>query len=149
MSWSRPIRDCSNPYVKQFIEIPPFAKDPNNPVNFLNETDQIILKENGRINIQDYIDSFADSCDFAMLFDQFMKTQDFTILNQREGVYEDISQIPDNYNDMVAYLDHVRSDFNDLDYNQQQVALSLLNIDPVSLGLNLKDKPIEEENVNG
>lgn len=89
--------DCSNEYEKQFVEITPYTKDAKTG-KYLNERSISIFKENGKVNIQEQIDSYRDTCDIYKIIDRYTASGDPALLNQRKGVFVDISDFPDDSN---------------------------------------------------
>lgn len=87
--------DCSNVYDKQYVEIVPYTKDAKTG-KYLNESSVSIFKENGKINIQEQIDSYRDSCDIYKIIDKYNASGDMSLLNQRKGVFVDITDFPDD-----------------------------------------------------
>lgn len=86
--------NCSNEYEKQFVEIVPYTKDAKTG-KYLNETSISIFKENGKVNIQEQIDSYKDTCDIYKIIDRYTASGDMALLNQRKGVFVDITDFPD------------------------------------------------------
>ena len=86
--------------MQKFIEIPPYAKDDKGKI--INMTSEPVLKENGEFDIQDYIQSFYEDCDLYHLLAKVARTGDMSLLNQKQGVYADISNMPDNIHDAQA-----------------------------------------------
>lgn len=89
--------DCSNVYEKQYVEIVPYTKDAKTG-KYLNESSVSIFKENGKVNIQEQIDSYRDTCDIYKIIDKYTATGDIALLNQRKGVFVDITGFPDDSN---------------------------------------------------
>lgn len=71
------------------------------------------LVEKGIDNLYDYIQSFKDSVDIHVIIKKYMNG-DLSAFNQREGVYADISGIPDNFIDIYNLVEHAKSTFNAL-----------------------------------
>ena len=59
-----------------------------------------IIESKGQMNLYAYIQSWADECDINILMAKFTNG-DRTALMQRVGEYLDLSNIPDNFNDML------------------------------------------------
>lgn len=62
----------------------------------VNEDGSISLEESGKENLQDYIQSFAPECDISTLIARFANG-DVSVLNKRQGVYGDFTQMPKTY----------------------------------------------------
>ena len=75
--------------------------EPGNPIKtiyspIVNSDGSITLKESGKENLQEYIDSFASECDINVLIARFVNG-DINALNQRQGFYGDFTQMPKTY----------------------------------------------------
>lgn len=106
--------------------------EPGNPIKVIfspivNPDGTITLKESGKQNLQEYIDSFASECDINVLIARFVNG-DISALNQRQGFYGDFTQMPKTYAEFLQvqidskkYFDslpvEIKHKFND-DCNQ-------------------------------
>ena len=95
---------CSNPWKKQFVEIQPFAVDPDTG-EILNSTGNVVLKEVAPINQQEVIQSYFESCDFKTILKRIrsgsgesLPTYDGT------GTFLDLSNSPKNRMELDRYL---------------------------------------------
>lgn len=68
-----------------------------------------ILKESGSYNIPDYINSFKDSVLLENVLKTCMITGDNSALNQREGYYLDLSEMPQSFADVQNQVVLARS----------------------------------------
>lgn len=96
--------DCSNPWKKQFVEIQPFAVDPDTG-EILNSTGTVVLKEIAPINQKEFIQSHFESCDFKTILKRIragsgesLPTYDGT------GSFLDLSNSPKNRMELDRYL---------------------------------------------
>lgn len=96
--------DCSNPWKKQFVEIQPFAVDPDTG-EILNSTGNVVLKEVAPINQKEVIQSHFESCDFKTILKRIragsgesLPTYDGT------GTFLDLSNSPKNRMELDRYL---------------------------------------------
>lgn len=96
--------DCSNPWKKQFVEIQPFAVDPDTG-EILNSTGNVVLKEVAPINQKEVIQSYFESCDFKTILKRIrsgsgesLPTYDGT------GTFLDLSNSPKNRMELDRYL---------------------------------------------
>ena len=131
--------DLSNRKVKKFIEIPPYAKDDKGKI--INMTSEPVLKENGEFDIQDYIQSFYEDCDLYHLLAKVARTGDRSLLNQKQGVYADISNMPDNIHDAQAAVKNAGMSYSGLNENEKLLVLKALGIDIPGF----TDKPAKED----
>lgn len=58
------------------------------------------VEKKGVTDMYNYIQSFADSCDINVLMKRFANGE-VDVLNQRKGLYMDITNVPDNYADLL------------------------------------------------
>lgn len=110
-------QDCSDPYQKRFKEIPPYAVDTESK-NFINKTSVPVLVEDEPFNVDEYIQSFKDECDIYTILEKFALTgcTDTSIINKGVMSFGDISELPDNLNDMEEYFNKLNkklATFND------------------------------------
>ena len=68
-----------------------------------NDTRDFIVVDGEKEDRQAYIDSFADECGVYNILKKYALTGDMSVLNQRQGFYGDISNLP------VDDLDPARS----------------------------------------
>ena len=110
-------QDCSYPYQKRFKEIPPYSVDTESK-KFINKTSVPVLIEDEPFNIDEYIQSFKEECDIYTILEKFALTgcTDTSIINKGVMSFGDISELPDNLNDMEEYFNNLNkklSEFND------------------------------------
>lgn len=132
--WSNPFPpeglDCSNEYVDTYLEIPPFTK--NEKGEILNDTDLPKFVKNGKINIQERIQSYAQDCDIYTILERFANSGDTSLINARNAQYGDITNLPDNLNDMDNYISNQFEQFSDLDSTLKDAILSEASTDSVA-----------------
>ena len=58
------------------------------------------LRENSKLDIDEYVNSFKQETNIKVLLQRFAETGDVSYLHQSNGVYADVSSIPTNVNDM-------------------------------------------------
>ena len=101
--WSNPFgfngQDLSNEFEDVFTELVPFAVDPNTG-DIINKSSQPVVISKGKINVHDKIQSFASEVDLYKILERFAYSGDSAIVNAKEPGYGDISDIPDNLNDL-------------------------------------------------
>lgn len=71
------------------------------------------LTKIGTTNLYERIQSFAESCDMALLISRYMQG-DATALNRVQALYGDFSDAPQSYTDAVALFERVAADFSTL-----------------------------------
>jgi len=109
--------DCSDPYQKRYKEIPPYAVDTETK-NIINKKSVPVLVEDEPFNIDEYIQSFKDECDIYTILEKFALTgcTDTSLINKGVMSFGDISELPDNMNDMNEYFDNLNkklAEFNE------------------------------------
>ncbi len=135
--------DLSDPLIKQFIELPPYAHNENGEL--VNATSDPILVENGFINIQDYIDSFADDCDLYKILDRVAASGDMSLLNRKEGAYLDISGMPDNIHEASKMSEVANQKVNSLSAEEKAALFKILGIE-IENKENVKE--VNNDNIN-
>lgn len=97
--------DLSRKLISQFIEILPYAKDPDTG-KYLNESPYPKLKELDPKDIQKEIDSYAQDCDIYNIIRRSQQGLDVSYAF-KDKQYVDISNIPDNKLDQIAQAEQV------------------------------------------
>ena len=80
----------------------------------VNEKGDTIVYEDGEEDLYSYIQSFADSTNIINIVKRFVNG-DVSVLETRQGEFMDLTQIPDNYFDMVNSMRRGEELFNQLD----------------------------------
>lgn len=97
--------DLSRKLIPQFIEIPPYAKDPDTG-KYLNESPYPKLKELDPKDIQKEIDSYAQDCDIYNIIRRSQQGLDVSYAF-KDKQYADVSNIPDNQLDQIAQAEQI------------------------------------------
>lgn len=96
--------DCSNPRRKQFVEVQPFAVDPETG-EILNPTGQLVLKEVAPINQDEIIQSYFETSDFKTVLNRIRKGSGEEIPTaDGTGSFIDLSNMPRNIMELDCYL---------------------------------------------
>ena len=96
--------DCSNPRRKQFVEVQPFAVDPDTG-EILNPTGQLVLKEIAPINQDEVIQSYFESSDFKTVLNRIRKGSGEDIPTaDGTGSFIDLTNMPKNIRELDRYL---------------------------------------------
>lgn len=96
--------DCSNPWKKQFVEVQPFAVDPDTG-EILNSTGHVVLKEVAPINQQEVIQSYFESCDFKTILKRIRAGSGESLPSyDGTGSFLDLSNSPKNRMELDRYL---------------------------------------------
>lgn len=99
--------DLSRKYETQYKLVRPYSKDENGKV--INQTPFNRLVEVGKIDIEESIQSYAESTDFGKIIEKYVLSgYDERLVDVRAGQYLDISNIPDNINDFNEYFDSLK-----------------------------------------
>lgn len=137
--------DCSDPYQKTYKELPPYAVDPETK-KILNKKSVPIFVEDEPFNIDEYIQSFKDDCDIYTILEKFALTgcTDQSLINKGVMSFGDISELPDNFNDLNEYFTEANKKLSSF---SKDVATQILD-DTVSVDdiqKELSDKIVAEE----
>lgn len=96
--------DCSNPWRKQFVEVQPFAVDPDTG-EILNPSGQLVLKEVAPINQDEVIQSYFETSDFKTILNRIRKGSGEEIPTyDGTGSFIDLSNMPKNIRELDRYL---------------------------------------------
>lgn len=96
--------DCSNPRRKQFVEIQPFAVDPDTG-EILNATGQLVLKEIAPINQDEVIQSYFETTDLKTVLGRIRKGSGEEVPTyDGKGSFIDLSNCPKNIMELDLYL---------------------------------------------
>lgn len=98
--------DYSRKLEKRFVEVPPYACDIETG-KIINKTSEPMLIEDDPFDVDEYIQSFKDECDIYTILEKFALTgcTDSTLINKKVMSFGDISDLPDNFNDLNKYFD--------------------------------------------
>ena len=96
--------DCSNPRRRQFVEVQPFAVDPDTG-EILNPTGQLVLKEVAPINQDEVIQSYFETSDFKTVLNRIRKGSGEEIPTyDGTGSFIDLTNRPKNIRELDRYL---------------------------------------------
>lgn len=96
--------DCSNPRRRQFVEIQPFAVDPDTG-EILNSTGEVALKEVAPVNQDEMIQSYFESTDLHTVLTRIRKGSGEELpVNDGTGSFIDLTQMPRNRMELDRYL---------------------------------------------
>ena len=96
--------DCSNPRRRQFVEVQPFAVDPDTG-EILNPTGQLVLKEVAPINQDEVIQSYFETSDFKTVLNRIRKGSGEEIPTyDGTGSFIDLTNRPKNIMELDRYL---------------------------------------------
>ena len=96
--------DCSNPRRRQFVEVQPFAVDPDTG-EILNPTGQLVLKEVAPINQDEVIQSYFETSDFKTVLNRIRKGSGEEIPTyDGTGSFIDMTNRPKNIRELDRYL---------------------------------------------
>ena len=96
--------DCSNPRRRQFVEVQPFAVDPDTG-EILNPTGQLVLKEVAPINQDEVIQSYFETSDFKTVLNRIRKGSGEEIpAYDGTGSFIDLTNMPKNIRELDRYL---------------------------------------------
>lgn len=137
--------DCSDPFQKTYKELPPYAVDIETK-KIINKKSVPVLVEDEPFNIDEYIQSFKDDCDIYTILEKFALTgcTDTSLINKCVMSFGDISDLPDNFNDLNEYFDNANKKLTSF---SKDVATQILDekISVDNIQKDLSDKIAAEE----
>lgn len=96
--------DCSNPMRQQFVEVQPFAVDPDTG-EILNPTGQLVLKEVAPINQDEVIQSYFETSDLKSVLNRIRKGSGEDVpAYDGTGSFIDLAHMPKNIMELDRYL---------------------------------------------
>ena len=96
--------DCSDPRRRQFVEIQPFAVDPDSG-EILNSSGEVALKEVAPVNQDEMIQSYFESTDLRTVLTRIRKGSGEELpVNDGTGSFIDLTQMPRNRMELDCYL---------------------------------------------
>ena len=96
--------DCSDPRRRQFVEIQPFAVDPDTG-EILNSTGEVALKEVAPVNQDEMIQSYFESTDLRTVLTRIRKGSGEELpVYDGTGSFIDLTQMPRNRMELDRYL---------------------------------------------
>ena len=96
--------DCSNPRRRQFVEVQPFAVDPDSG-EILNSSGEVALKEVAPVNQDEMIQSYFESTDLRTVLTRIRKGSGEELpVNDGTGSFIDLTQMPRNRMELDRYL---------------------------------------------
>ena len=107
-------QDLSNELEDTFEEISAFAVDASTG-DLLNKSSIPVLKQTGKVNVWEKIQSFAKEVDLYNILEKFAYSGDKALIEARECQYGDISDMPDNLNDYCLLVNKQFNKIKSLD----------------------------------
>lgn len=117
--------DYSRETEDVFLEVGPYAVDPTSG-KVLNKTSQPILIANGKVNVKEKIQSYADSVDIYKILEKFALSgcTDTSLINNVTGSFGDFVNIPDNINDFNSLYNKSVKEMKALPKSIQQAVVN-------------------------
>ena len=144
---SRTPQDCSDPMQKRFKELPPYAVDVKTG-KLINKLSVPVLVPDEPFNIDEYIQSFKEDTDIYTILEKFALTgcTDTSLINKGVMSFGDISELPDNFNDMNEYFENANKKLNTM---SKELAQDILNenksVEAIQKDLNAKVEAAQAE----
>ena len=131
--------DYSQKLEKTYVEVPPYAK--NEKGEFINNSSVPIEVEGEPFDVDAYIQSFKDDVDIYKILEKAFLSGDASLLNRNmAGAYGDISNIPDNFNDIQNQFGDSVEALAGLDQNiVSDIVNSEKNVNDIVEQINKKD----------
>ena len=124
--------DYSRKTEKRFKEVPPYAVDLDGKI--INKKSVPVLVEDEPFDVDEYIQSFKDETDIYTILEKFAMTgcTDTTLINKGVMSFGDISELPDNINEMNDYYKSVEAKLNEMSSDlAKQVLDDSISIDKI------------------
>lgn len=137
--------DCSNPFQKRYKEIPPYAVDVSTG-KIVNKKSVAVLVPDEDFNIDEYIQSFKEECDIYTILEKFALTgcTDTSLINKNVMSFGDISELPDNFNDLNEYFESANKKINEFSKELAQKVLDNdISVDSIQKDLNAQIEAAE------
>lgn len=131
--------DYSRKLEKRFKEVPPYAVDLDGKI--INKKSVPVLIEDEPFDVDEYIQSFKDECDIYTILEKFALTgcTDTTLINKGVMSFGDISELPDNINEMNDYYKKVEAKLHEMSSDlAKQVLDDSVSIDKIQNDLTAK-----------
>lgn len=93
---------------------------------YLDENGQEELKETGKTNVYEMIQAAAKDVDIYTILERY-ENGDLAAINKKNGFYEDISEIPNNINELNEAAKNARTVFDSLTEEQRENVLKVLS----------------------
>lgn len=95
-----------------------FYSNPGSPIKVhfdskIDKNGNVIVYENGQENLYEQIQSYADSCNINLLVKRF-EQGDINALNQRKAEFMDLTEMPNDYFEMVNKVNEFSRTFESL-----------------------------------
>lgn len=81
-----PGQACPDINYDNFQEVPPYATDPETG-EVINNTSHVKRVSTGSFSMQEFVQSFADSCSLSSLLAKVRSTKDMTLLHQKDAEF--------------------------------------------------------------
>lgn len=85
----------------------------------VDDDGKTFLKLSGKINVYDQIQASRESCDINMILDRYLNVGDPTLLNRKATFYGDVTEIPNNFADILRLGIEADNIFNSLTTEQK------------------------------
>lgn len=111
-----PAQACPDIEYHNYQEVPPFATDPETG-EVINNTNHIKRVSTGTFSMQEFIQSFADSCSLSSLLAKVRSTKDMTLLHQKDAEFgvelpndpAELKRLSDQVDTVTAALEKVEA----------------------------------------
>lgn len=118
--------DLSRETEDTYIAIPPLATNKDGEV--INMSTKTKLMKNGKVNVQEKIQSYHDEVDLYHILNRVAKPEDAIVLHGYDKAYADISDMPSDIHSMVNSNSTANASFNSLSDNEKQAVLKYFGL---------------------
>ena len=121
------IHDFSSSLIPQYKEIPAYATNENGEV--INMSRYPKFKRVKDLDIQPKIQSYYEEVDLYHVLSKVAINGDISLLStNKSGFYADISDVPDNFHDLVKLKEKAAEKFSNLNDEEKAAVLKFLGI---------------------
>ena len=112
-----PAQSCPDIDYDNFQEVPPYASDPETG-EVINNTSHVKRISTGTFSMQEFIQSFVDSCSLSSLLAKVRSTKDMTLLHQKDAEFgvelpndpAELKRLSDQVDTVTAALQKVEAE---------------------------------------
>lgn len=118
--------DLSRETEDTYIAIPPFATNKDGEV--INMSIKTKLMKNGKVNIQEKIQSYHDEVDLYHILNRVANVEEAVALHGHDKVYADISGMPSDFHSMVNSHIDSKASFDSLSDSEKAAVLKYFGL---------------------
>ena len=118
--------DLSRETEDTYIAIPPLATNKDGEI--VNMTTKTKLMKNGKVNIQEKIQSYHDEVDLYHILSRVANVEEAVALHGHSKLYTDLTDMPTDFHSMVNSGSDSNASFNSLSDTEKQAVLKYFGL---------------------